>query len=336
VNYFAVIADKPLKLMKLWKQKTEELRSGASKVVAKGEVLRKQAHSLAHRGLDKLLSIVLSPVRAFKFLCFSVGFTVLLVMGLAGGGLYSYLRGLPVISKLKYGDLRTIAEVKNRERLAGHARSFRWATLEEINREYLYAIVTSEDSTFFEHSGFNFEAIANSLAENIKEQRFAYGGSTISQQVVKNLFLTNEKTFQRKVTEFLLTKELEARFTKNEILEIYLNIAEFGPDIIGAQMAAQIFFKKPANRVNAAEGAFIALMLPSPKRHFFTIYQNKNLTKPKRKRIERVLRDMLFEEFLTESQYVEYVKYPYFGSTRLPASKRKESPKEVHSDVESD
>jgi len=321
--------------MSLWKKKTEEIKHGASKVAARGEELKRGAHNLAHRTLDRILSIVLSPIRAFKFVCFSIGFVVLIVAGLAGGGIYSYLRALPVVSKLKYADLRTIAEVKNRERLAGHARSFRWATLEEINREYLYAIVTSEDSTFFEHSGFNFEAIANSLAENIKEQKFAYGGSTISQQVVKNLFLTNEKTLQRKMTEFLLTKELEARFTKNEILEIYLNIAEFGPDIVGAQMAAQVFFKKPAIRVNAAEGAFIALMLPAPKRHFYTIYQNKNLTKPKRKRIERVLRDMLFEEFLTEGQYSEYVRFPYFGNdrpVRLPASKKNKEKEIVEED----
>lgn len=314
--------------MSVWRKKTEEIRHGASKISARGEELKRGAHQFAHRVLDRILSVVLSPIRAFKFLCFSIGFLFIVVAGLAGGGVMSYLRGLPVISKLKYADLRTIAEVKNREKLASHARSFRWATLEEINREYLYAVVTSEDSTFFEHAGFNFEAIANSLAENIKEQKFAYGGSTISQQVVKNLFLTNEKTLQRKLTEFLLTKELESRFTKNEILEIYLNIAEFGPDIIGAQMAAQVFFKKPANRINAAEGAFIALMLPSPKRHFYTIYQNKNLTKPKRKRIERVLRDMLFEEFLTEQQYSEYVRYPYFDGkpTRLPASKNKKEP----------
>lgn len=313
--------------MSIWKKKSEEWRQGASKVAAQGEILRQGAHKFAHNLLDKFLSILLSPIRAFKVVCFSIGLSVILFLSLVGGGVYSYLRSLPHISHLKYADLRTLAEVRNKDKLAGHGRTVRWVSLSDINREYLYAIVISEDATFFEHSGFNYEAIANSLAENIREKSFAYGGSTISQQVVKNLFLSPEKTIRRKITEYFLTKELESRFTKNEILEVYLNICELGPDIIGAQMAAQIYFKKTAIRMNAAEGAFIALMLPSPNHNFHNVFQNKNITKPKKKRIERVLRDMLFEEIITESQYKEYAHWNFFGDNRSIAAKgKKETP----------
>lgn len=308
--------------MSLWRRKSEALKTSASRVAEKGGHLKANAHRFAHRMLERLLSIVLSPVRVFKVLCFSIGFAFLIGVGVLGVFVYGFVKELPQIGQLKFRDIKMIAQGKVYDKLQGDRKYYRWSELNDISREYLYAIVISEDATFFEHSGFNFEAIANSIAENIKEQRLAYGGSTISQQVVKNLFLTTEKTIMRKLKELLITRALESRFTKNEILEIYLNIAELGPEIYGVNAAASAYFKKTAKAINAAEGAFIGLMLPSPKRHFYTIYQNKNLTRVKKKKIERVLRDMLYEEYLTESQYSAYTRYNYFGPTvRLPAAR---------------
>ncbi len=200
--------------------------------------------------------------------------------------------------------------------------------MKEINRELLFSIVISEDSTFFEHGGFNLEAMIDSVAENIKERRPAYGASTITQQVAKNLFLTNEKTILRKLQEAILTNKLEAKFSKNEILEVYLNIAEFGPDIFGINAASHHFFKLNPSEVNAAQGALLAQMLPSPRRHYFQIFENKNLTRAKRKRIDRILRDMLYQEYITEKQYREYVRYRYFeeGTPRSLARSRRAPP----------
>src|SRR5690606_22251702 len=112
-------------------------------------------------------------------------------------------------------------------RLEDKRKRYKWVPMKKIHRDLVFSIVVSEDATFFEHNGFNFEAMVDSLAENIKERKAAYGASTISQQVVKNVFLTSEKTLFRKLKEALITHQMERRFSKNEILEIYLNIAEF-------------------------------------------------------------------------------------------------------------
>src|SRR5690606_7712117 len=98
----------------------------------------------------------------------------------------------------------------------------------------------------------------------------------------------------------------------NQIIEIYLNLAEFGPDIFGVRAASHHFFGKSPGKINAAEGAFMALMLPSPRKNHYAIFQNHNLTRAKRKRIRRVLRDMMYSEFISPEQYRRYLRYDYF------------------------
>lgn len=313
--------------MGVWRKKSSEWRESAKRFKDRVPDFRLGAHKAAHGVVDGMINVATSPWRAFKVVCFSLGAATLVLSLVALISVYGYLKSLPNMSMLKFRDLKLIAQGKLQNKIQDPKHLYRWVSLDDISREYLYSIVASEDATFFEHSGFNFEAMANSLAENIKEQKIAYGGSTISQQVVKNLFLSSERTVSRKIKEFLITRELEARFSKNEILELYLNLAELGPDIYGVNAAAWTYFRKAPKKVNAAEGTFIALMLPSPKRHYYTIYQNRNLTRQKRRKIERVLRDMLYEEYLTEKQYREYVQWDYFKGTpdtRLPARSREE------------
>jgi len=98
---------------------------------------------------------------------------------------------------------------------------------------------------------------------------------------------------------------MEERFTKNEILEIYLNIAEFGPDIFGVYMASMHYFNKEPKRINTAEGAFLALMLPSPKKYHYSIFRNKYLANRHKKKLRRILKDMLYKELISPEQYRE-------------------------------
>ncbi len=202
-----------------------------------------------------------------------------------------------------------------------HFRNYRWTELNQIHRDFIYTIIMSEDSSFFEHGGIDYEAILNSAAEDFKKRKYEYGASTISQQVVKNLFLTNEKTIVRKIKELILTSQLEKQFNKNQILEIYLNIAEFGPELFGVASASSAYFKKTPSDINAAEGAFIALMLPSPRKSYYSIYQNKNLPKAKYRKIHRILADMLANGYISPAQFRSYLKYHYF-SARSTASPR--------------
>jgi monofunctional biosynthetic peptidoglycan transglycosylase len=273
------------------------------------------------RPLQIVLAAIAFPYRLFKIFCFLLGLAVLAAGAMSYAYVSDFLRSLPDMDHMTMKDLQTIAHKRVDEHLTNKKAYYHWTELADINRGYLYSIVTSEDATFFEHDGFNYDAIMDSLAENIRERKPAFGASTISQQVVKNVFLGNEKTLVRKFKEFLITRALEHQFTKNQILEVYLNIAEFGPDIFGVDAASKHYFNKSPAEINAAEGAFLALMLPSPRRNYYSIWQNRNLTKLKRRRLERVLRDMLYEEYITESQYHQFVHYHYFPgkSARMPA-----------------
>lgn len=286
---------------------------------------RARANELLSGPLAPFVRAVVLPWRLFKVLTFCLG---LIVMA-AGGATYVYVnafvRSFPDVEHMTMKDLQELGHKRVDERLVNKRAYYHWVELNEISRGCLYSIVTSEDATFFEHDGFNYDAIMDSLAENIRERKPAFGASTISQQVVKNLFLGNEKTLVRKFREFLITRAVERHFTKNQILEAYLNVAEFGPDIFGVDAAARHFFGRPPVELNAAQGAFLGLMLPSPRRNYFSIWQNKNLTKVKHRRLERVLRDMLYEEYITEAQYHQYTKFHFFPEkgNRMPAHARR-------------
>jgi len=299
--------------------------AGAS---AKVKRVRERTRERATQLLGDGLGILLSPWKFFKVFCFSIGLCVLAGGVGAGWYVHSFFKSIPNVDKLTVDDLQRMGEAVVQKRLENKTKRYKWTRIKDINRELLFSLVLSEDATFFEHNGFNLEAMIDSVAENIKERRPAYGASTITQQLAKNLFTTGEKTIWRKLQEAILTNKLEAKFTKNELLEVYLNIAEFGPDIYGVNAASHAFFKKNPIDVNAAQGALLAQMLPSPRRHYFQIYENKNLTRAKRRRIDRLLRDMLYQEYITEKQYREYVQYRYFddeAGARSPAGRSRRS-----------
>ncbi|MEW6169904.1 MAG: monofunctional biosynthetic peptidoglycan transglycosylase [Pseudomonadota bacterium] len=142
---------------------------------------------------------------------------------------------------------------------------YEWVSAKYIADSARHAVVASEDQKFFEHRGFDFEAIGDALEENRSGTR-RRGASTISQQTAKNLFLWQGGGYFRKGLEAVLTVLLETLWSKDRILEVYLNIAEFGPGIYGVEAAAHAFFDKPAARLSAAESARLAAVLPSPRR----------------------------------------------------------------------
>ena len=138
---------------------------------------------------------------------------------------------------------------------------YRWVPWEQLSPQLPVALVAAEDQRFPRHRGFDFEAIEAALAE-----RGRRGASTISQQVAKNLFLWSGRSWLRKGLEAGFTVLIEALWSKQRILEVYANIAEFGPGVYGAEAAAQRYFGKPAAHLDAAESARLAAVLPSPRR----------------------------------------------------------------------
>ena len=142
---------------------------------------------------------------------------------------------------------------------------YRWVPATQHPDVLRKAVVAAEDQKFYGHSGFDFEAIDKALQHNQKNKRVR-GASTITQQVAKNLFLWPGRSWLRKGVEVTFTVLIEACWDKPRILEVYLNIAEFGPGIFGAEAAAQTFFKKPAAKLNAWESARLAAVLPNPRK----------------------------------------------------------------------
>ena len=155
------------------------------------------------------------------------------------------------------------------EALLSGDRSYRtryqWADLENISPQMVVAVIASEDQQFPFHAGFDFKSIRAAVRSNAQGHKVR-GASTISQQVAKNLFLWSGRSYIRKGLEAGFTLLIEWCWPKERILEMYLNIAQFGPGIYGVQAAAQQYFHKDARRLNRKESAELAAVLPSPLR----------------------------------------------------------------------
>ena len=141
-----------------------------------------------------------------------------------------------------------------------------WVPLSAISERVVQAVRMGEDAAFFGHSGFDFHEIRQSVRRNLERGEYARGASTITQQLAKNVFLSTEKSLHRKLKEAILTYRLERALAKNRILEIYLNVIEWGDGIYGIEAASRTYFGKPAASLDAAEAAFLAAMIPNPRR----------------------------------------------------------------------
>jgi 1A family penicillin-binding protein len=159
------------------------------------------------------------------------------------------------------------------------------------------AVISSEDKDFYSHPGFSISGIARSVLLNIKNEQIAYGGSTITQQLVKNSLLSSNRSFLRKYQEIVLASEIERRFTKDQILEMYLNSVYFGSGAFGIDQAAQTYFGKHATELTLAESSMLAGILPSPTN--FSPYNNMDEAKNRQK---LVLENMLKSNLITDSE----------------------------------
>ncbi|MEO6077477.1 MAG: transglycosylase domain-containing protein, partial [Candidatus Andersenbacteria bacterium] len=136
--------------------------------------------------------------------------------------------------------------------------------LKEIPLHTQQAVLASEDRDFYNHGALSFSGIIRAIIDDIKLKSLAYGGSTLSQQVVKNTMLSPEKSFSRKYTEMILAFKLEKQFSKSEILELYLNTAYFGQNAFGIESAAETYYGKHASELTIGESATLAALLPAP------------------------------------------------------------------------
>ena len=147
----------------------------------------------------------------------------------------------------------------------GFAIKKQWQPLQRISPYLIQAVIASEDQKFLSHSGFDLEAIAKAYTSNNKGRKLR-GASTISQQTAKNLFLWPTSSYLRKAIEVYFTLLLELVWDKERIMEVYLNVAEFGPEIYGAEEASRTFFHTHADKLTTREAAMLAAVLPAPRR----------------------------------------------------------------------
>ena len=179
---------------------------------------------------------------------------------------------LPNISTLRHHNPRTTAFM---ERYIGKIEAkgengvidIQWAPYSRISQNLKKAVLISEDDAFFEHKGFDWKQIRESLKRNWRDRKFTRGGSTITQQLVKNLYLAPDKNPFRKIREWIITWQMEKTLTKQRIFELYLNVVEWGPGVYGAESSARYYFGKGCGSLAPDEAAFLAAILPNPVRY---------------------------------------------------------------------
>jgi monofunctional biosynthetic peptidoglycan transglycosylase len=210
----------------------------------------------------------------------------------------------PRVSDLQAKNPETTSMIETRLKEAREAgreprRVQQWVPLARISPNLQRAVLAGEDTNFVAHDGFDYEALQKAWEAGQKEaereakqegeedtawlpdlSKFRRGGSTVSQQLAKNLYLSSERTAARKVKEAAITYFLERSLTKCRILEIYLNVIEWGDGVYGAEAAAQVYFRKPAANLTPQEAAFLSAMIPSPLNVF---NPQKNLRRVQRR-----------------------------------------------------
>ena len=191
---------------------------------------------------------------------------------LAAAGAAVYVGWLPDVEPLRRSPPKTTAYIEGRRAdLERQGKSFKpqmiWTPYDRISDHLKHAVVTAEDDMFYQHQGIDWDNVRAAMEKDWKLKRPAYGGSTITQQLARNLYLSPSKNPLRKVKEMLIARSLERRLGKRRILELYLNVVELGNGIYGAEAASQAYFGKHAADLTVDEAVALAVILPSPRRH---------------------------------------------------------------------
>jgi len=183
-----------------------------------------------------------------------------------------YLLSMPDVSKLKKEKPKKTALMEYREMESKEkGKKFRtnqtWMPLANISPYLVKAVLIAEDDKFWNHEGFDYEAIQKAIEKDVKAGRFKFGGSTISQQLARNLYLSPAKTPLRKMREAIITWRMERVLPKKRILELYLNVVEWGEGIFGAEAASRHYYGKPSSELTLQEAARLASVLPNPRKY---------------------------------------------------------------------
>jgi monofunctional biosynthetic peptidoglycan transglycosylase len=184
----------------------------------------------------------------------------------------AYLLLMSDLSRLKKENPKKTALMEYREKASREKkRRFRidqrWVSFSKISPYLVKAVLIAEDDKFWGHEGFDYEAIQRALEKDFKAKKLKSGGSTITQQLARNLYLSPEKSLVRKVSEAIITWRMEKVLSKKRILELYLNVAEWGDGIFGAEAASRHYYGKSSSGLTPEEAARLASVLPNPRKY---------------------------------------------------------------------
>ncbi|MBW2039798.1 MAG: transglycosylase domain-containing protein [Deltaproteobacteria bacterium] len=216
--------------------------------------------------------------------------------------LWLFIRSLPDVRPLKdpqYNMKIMVSDWRGRRSsFVLGPRNPLWTSLSQIPPTLKWAVIVAEDDTFYQHRGFNFSAMRDALWEDIKRWRPVRGGSTITQQLAKNLYLSKKKSLFRKLKEAAIARRLERHLSKDRILELYLNVIECGPRVYGVGEGSRYYFRKPPIDLNFFESVLLAAIIPSPKRYYPLRHPQRAM-----KRYKKVLLLMRTAKLITFNQY---------------------------------
>jgi monofunctional glycosyltransferase len=207
-----------------------------------------------------LLLIQRNPVKSL--LLFFMVLTIFQVLFLP----FESIRQLKTKNTGETAFMREQAANAMKEKRPFHKVQF-WIPLQSIPQDAIDAVIVSEDGTFWSHNGFDWFEFRESVERNFEEGRSVRGASTITQQLVKNLYLSSSKNLFRKLKEWILTWYMEQQLSKSRILEIYFNVIEWGDGVYGIEAASHYYFDKSASSLNREECARLAAIIPSPRKH---------------------------------------------------------------------
>lgn len=236
---------------------------------------------------------------------FKKAFIFLIVCGFLSGIIYYSF--YPDISKLKKENPKKTSFMKYREReWKSRGRKIKiqktWVPLLGISPYLIKAVIIAEDDKFWSHKGFDLEAIQKALEKDLQKGVLKFGGSTISQQLAKNLYLTPSRNPLRKLKEAIITWRIERTLSKSRILELYLNVIEWGEGIFGIETASLNYYGKPALLLTQEEAARLASVLPNPRR-----YSVNGASRYVEKRA-RIIYDIMVKRGIVIPEYEEVIK----------------------------
>lgn len=178
-----------------------------------------------------------------------------------------------------------------------------WVPIEKISKRIQGAIISSEDGKFYDHPGYDLEQLRDAINDSFVRKKKMRGASTITQQLIKNLYLSKDKTFGRKIKELGMSLMIEKYADKKKILETYLNIIEYGKGLYGINAATKYYFNKTPAQITAREAAFLAMLLPSPTKYSKS-FKNKTLTQFAKGMIDSILLKMRQGGYISEDEYL--------------------------------